>query len=156
MVESNALDAIRVGIELERAAVVAYKQAASDAVTEGCKRLFAELLAFEEEHLRYLSSLHDELAGGRSWLSIPGGTDHEHLPPPGLNAESPDLNEQALRRERAALTAALQAEEKARDLFAKAAAEAKDPTGKSIFEHLAEEEDAHIAWVEARLQALPD
>ncbi|MFQ5810404.1 MAG: hypothetical protein ACE5JM_12365, partial [Armatimonadota bacterium] len=64
MVNSNALDAIRVGIELERAAVDAYRRAANDAVTEGCRRLFAELVAFEEEHLRYLSSLHDELAGG--------------------------------------------------------------------------------------------
>ena len=156
MVESNALDAIRVGIELERAAVAAYRRGAREAATEACRRLFNELLAFEEEHLRYLASLYDELAGGRSWLSLPGGTDHEHLPPPGLDAQSPDLNEQALRRERAALTAALHAEEKARDLFVGAAEVAKDPTGKSIFEHLAEEEDAHIEWVQARLQALPD
>jgi rubrerythrin len=82
--------------------------------------------------------------------------DHEHLPPPGIDTLSPDLNEQALRRERAALTAALEAEQEARDLFARAAAEAKDPTGKAIFEHLAEEEGAHIQWVQDRLQALPD
>lgn len=156
MVESNALDAIRIGIELERAAVDAYRRAAGEAATEGCRQLFRELLEFEEEHLRYLSSLHDELAGGRSWLSYPGSSKHEHLPPPGQNAKTPDLNEQALRRERAALTAALHAEQKARDVFVRAAEETKDPAGKSIFEHLAEEELWHIEWVQSRLQALPD
>ena len=156
MVDSNALDAIRVGIELERAAIDAYKRGAAEAVTEGCRKLFGELVEFEEEHLQYLSSLHNELDGGGSWLSIPGGTDHEHLPPAGVNAKTPDLNEHALRRERAALTAALHAEEKARELFASAAQETRDPAGKSIFEHLVDEEDAHISWVQARLQALPD
>ncbi len=156
MVESNALDATRIGIELERTAIEAYKKAPGEAATAACRQLFTELLAFEEEHLRYLSSLHDELAGGRSCLSYPGGGQHERLPPPGQNAESPDLNEQALRRERAALTAALEAEKKARDLFAQAATESKDPTGKSIFEHLAEEELWHVECVQERLRAVPD
>jgi len=156
MVDSNALDAIRVGIESERAAVETYKRAAGEAATEGCRRLFAELLAFEKEHLRYLSSLHDELAGGGSWLSYAGRHEHEHLAPPRESVESPQLTEQALRRERAALAAALQAEERARDVFLRAAAETKDPTGQSIFEHLAEEEGWHIEWVQEQMQALPD
>lgn len=155
---ANAMDAIRFGIQLERDAVAAYEAAQKNAVTERCRDLFARLVEFENGHLHYLSSLYDELEGSGSWIAYHRVRGKEPPPPPSeANRELlPDITEQALRRERAALTAAIEHERKAHDFFKRAAEEAEDPAGHATFQFLAQEEEDHMRWLQRELDALPD
>ena len=60
----------------------------------------------------------------------------------------------ALRTDREVLEMALELEKEARDLFAGAAAAAKTPDTKAVFDHLRDFEQGHVQIIEKELSAL--
>jgi rubrerythrin len=152
------MDAIRSGIQLETDAVAAYQAAREKAVTPACRELFETLIEFEEGHLTYLTSLYDELEGSGSWIAYQRvrGKRRVERSARTEHALLPDITDHALREERATLAAAIEAEQKAYDLYKQAAEDAQDPAGHASFQFLAQEEEDHARWLRRMLEGLPD
>lgn len=155
MAEATSLiDAIRIGIDMERGAIRAYKRAVAQAATEQCRELFRTLVEWENEHLHYFTSLAEALEGGRSAMTYQRlrGREPSHLGAVHVQ----ELPEQALGDEAEAVRAAITAEREAQEFYTRAADETADATGRSALLMLADEERSHERWLREHFEHLAE
>jgi rubrerythrin len=144
----DAAQALLMGIDKERSSYSFYKTASDFCRDPAGQRMFASLADIELGHVRYLESLYSGLTSDGAWqLSAV-----EEVPTCPANIERPDLfpcipeEEQkcaGVEDDLRILSDAIKRESDAREFYRGLASKIEDPTGKTVFEYLENEEVAH-------------
>ena len=145
---------LRRGMSIERDGYNFYTTVAERASGERGKAMFLDLAAQESEHLRLLVAEYRALEEGRGWLPFEKAMKEEFpLDPaaPDLPGEEPPEpspvftpdREISLESDIAALEFGLETERISRELYARAAQEAKDPRAREAYQFLTNQEETH-------------
>ena len=143
-------DALDLAISIEEEAKERYEQFAK--ITGGryagdAADMFRQMAGYEAKHWGELDRKRRELFGNAPRRITPEGID---------DVEAPDRGQpRTFMSARQALEVALASEMKAHDFFDEALAHVKDPSVRTLFEELREEEKRHVTMVGAWLQKLP-
>lgn len=157
-VNPMVLDALNWGISAEIKSYVFYKEAAAKAERVQLQQTLNRLAAEEKEHYQVLERQHRSLITSEQWVSY-----NDILGQSGL----PEIDETMAERHRelidtvrtapdmkTVLKIALDLENEANRMFAKAAREADDPEQKKNFEFLAKFELGHAKLIQGLLDGL--
>lgn len=148
MSENKAvLDAIMRAIELEKETFDFYTRAAHKTFNPEGKRIFGWLAKTEEVHYLKLTELYNALHEGGRWVFY-GGATISLEPAEGSAAVGFDTDD------RAALTIALEIEQRGLDYYTALLEQTADPDGRSMLETLRQEEQDHIRVIRERLDRL--
>ncbi len=156
---------LRQGMSLERDGYNFYTQVAERASNERGRRMFLDLAAQEEEHLRLLLAEYRALDEGRGWISYEEAMAQEFdLDPanPDLPGEEPQEampvftpeREISLEGDVAAIRFGLETERISRELYAQAAQEADDDHARRAYEFLTHQEEKHYQLLQNTLEYL--
>ncbi len=146
----NLQDALDLALSIEEEAKERYEQFSK--ITGGryegdAADMFRQMAAYEAKHWGELDRKRRELFGSAPRRITPEAID---------DVEAPDRGQpRTFMSARQALEVALASEEKARDFFAQALGQVKDPAVRTLFEELRQEEERHVALVTAWLGKLP-
>ena len=144
MADDHALDVLKQAILLERRGMAFYRQAAEAAENEDVRRFFEMMAAEEEGHIRYLSDQYKHYTNRKTFYA------DDQLPSSHSDVSSAilirDLKEKisAAGFEAAAISAAIDMEERAVRLYSKRAAESDIPDEKTLYAWLADWEKTHL------------
>lgn len=144
----DAAQALLMGVDKEKTSHSFYSEASQKCRDEAGKRMFAALADIELGHVRYLQALYSGLTSDGTWqLSAV-----EKVPACPTDISRPDLfpcapgEEQkceTIEDDLAILDSAIQREQNAHSFYLDVAKNVEDPTGRGVFEYLADDEVAH-------------
>jgi rubrerythrin len=132
------LDAIKIAMEAEKKAATAYREAAAQTINPLGKRLFDKLTEFEEYHYQKLSDLLESLVDEAQFIEYTA--QETAVSAPGEVERIPEANKMSMMK---IVTMAQGIEKKAEQRYTDLAGQIADPSGKAMFEQLAQEEAAH-------------
>ncbi len=144
----DAAEALVTAIEKEKTSYSFYSNAAQKCHDDTGKRVFASLADIELGHVRYLESLYSGLTSDGVWRLSAA----EAVPTCPADISRPDLFPCAPEHEQrcetveddlAVLDDAIRRELNAQDFYRDLAEKVEDPTGRSVFEYLIDEEVEH-------------
>ncbi len=138
------LDAVMQAIELEKETFDFYTRAAHKTFNPEGKRIFTWLAKTEEVHYLQLTELYNSLHTGGQWVFY-GGATISLEPSDPTTAVTFDTDDHA------ALTIALEIEQRGLDYYNRLLAQTTDPDGRSTLETLRREEEEHIRLIRERL-----
>ena len=142
------LQALRQAMRLEEDGYRFYTQAAERTGDPRGQEMFRSLADDERLHLRIVRDQYEALKGGRGWVPVP-----ETLEFKPVDLDKPlfplgkEVGERAIGSEASdidALLFALQIENESYEMYRKAATETDDPTGKTMYQYLADQERTHF------------
>ena len=136
------IKAIQLAMQAEMDAHNYYTQSAQNTVNPKGKDMFNQLAAFELSHYNHLKSLLDSLQDGNGWIPY-AGTKFSDRPNPiegGHSSAEQERKDDML----SILSKAINDEKKASDYYHKLADETDVPSGRAMFQQLADEENLHI------------
>jgi rubrerythrin len=134
----NVLDAIQIALEAEQKAAAFYTDAASQVSNPLGRRLFEQLVKFEQHHYDKLAALQQSLHDKGAFIGYEGR--ELDLPPLG---EVEGIEEANLESVMGIIDTALEVEQGAEKRYADLAEQTDDPEGHAMFERLSEEEHGH-------------
>ena len=135
---SALLEAIKIAMEAEKKAEAAYSDAAGQTANPLGKRLFGKLAEFEHYHYQKLSDLLASLVDEDRFIEYTAQA--LSVSAPGEVAPIPEANKMSMMN---IVKMAQGIEQKAEQRYAALAEQTGDPTGRAMFEQLAQEEAAH-------------
>jgi rubrerythrin len=151
---TEAVKALKMAIEIEDNGLVTFLKFARQTKHEFGKNMFIRLAMDENEHRRILEKQMHRLAEGQPWVEI-------QVPDYGIEHVAPTMTERQQKAtaqsggaETEALKIALDLERKAAKFFREQAEAAADPKARSLFEQLAEWEDAHFDLIQAEMDSI--
>ena len=143
----SVLDALMLGMEMEKETFDFYVKAAQKTFNPEGKRIFRWLAESEETHYLKLAEIYKALDAGGSWVFFSAST--IELDPPGeepaVGFETGDIE---------ALRLAQEIEEKAIDYFEDLLTKTTDPDGRKMVEALRREEEKHLRVISEKLHFL--
>lgn len=148
----DALAVVDLAMEREKGGHRFYSQAAATTQAEDGKRMFNWLAQEEQGHLKYLEEVHRSLLQTEKWPAHQEGQ-ASGISEPVSKKDFPWASEavgqvRADTRELEALRLGINAEKEDAAFYAKAAAEAKDPGAKEMFNRLVAVERGHQELLE--------
>ncbi len=143
MNEEKALEILKSAILLEKRGEVFYFNVANQAKDEAVKEFFMEMANDEKEHVRALTAQFRHFKENGAFDS---GINNELVNQVSEEVLNPSLKEKisAASYEAAALSAAIDFEKRAVDLYGARANEATDPEEKKLFKWLSTWEQGHL------------
>jgi rubrerythrin len=150
--QSAATDALTRFLKVERDGYYFYTKAAELVREPLGKEMFESLAGDEVEHAKKLTAQYRSLLGEGEWL--PSDKLQAAMEEPGEDeifpADDADIEQRIGEgtTDLAALNIAIEMEKASYEMYADAAREATDKNAKELYEHLAEEEQNHLALVE--------
>ncbi len=151
-----ALTALEKAMEVERQGEAFYQQAADRVQDPMGKAVFQTLVRDEMEHLRLLQAEYEAIESENEWMELElakvcePGTPLKIFPDHRdaalvIAADASDLN---------ALQMAMEFEQDGYDAYVRAGLETEDPTGKTVYEFLAEQENSHYVFLQKTYEYL--
>jgi rubrerythrin len=137
--EREDIKAVRVAMGAEKDAYQAYSKAAKKTRNPKGRDMFQQLSEFEMNHYQRLKELLKSLQEKGEWILYAGTTLKKKTIP--LKTEKPKGQEQLTDMD--ALKMAIREEKKAQAYYRSMAELTKDPQGKDMYKHLANEEALH-------------
>jgi rubrerythrin len=138
-------DIITTALERERKGRDFYRKAAAETESEKAKHMFEWLVTVEESHILKLSTQKESLGGSGRFEPMPlapvqrvSRSDLPHAPEAKghVSVDTSELD---------ALAMAIKAEKEAAAFYAQAAASSTDPEANALLNHLASDEQEHLA-----------
>lgn len=143
----SVLDALMLGMEMEKETFDFYVKAAHKTFNPEGRRIFRWLADSEETHYLKLAEIYKALDAGGNWVFYAGST--IELAPPGgeptVDFETGDVE---------ALRLALEIEQKGIDYFDDLLSKTTDPVGRTMVEALRREEEEHLRVISEKLHFL--
>ncbi len=146
----NLLDAIKIAMEAERKAATFYSDAAKKTNSVG-RGLLNQLAEFERHHYDILAELQESLRDRGAFIEYEGKELMIPAPSEVQTTEEPDKMSMM-----EVITLALNIEREARGRYEALAEQTSDPSGKAMFERLAEEEQTHYVILSNAYWSLND
>uniref|UniRef100_C6E4H7 Rubrerythrin n=1 Tax=Geobacter sp. (strain M21) TaxID=443144 RepID=C6E4H7_GEOSM len=144
---NSVLDALMLGMEMEKDTFDFYVKAAQKTFNPEGKRIFRWLAESEETHYLKLAEIYKSLDAGGGWVFYAAST--IELEPsdgePGVGFETDDIE---------ALRLAREIEEKGIDYFEDLLEKTTDPDGRRMVETLRREEEEHLRVITEKLHFL--
>lgn len=144
---NSVLDALMLGMEMEKDTFDFYVKAAQKTFNPEGKRIFRWLAESEETHYLKLAEIYKSLDAGGGWVFYAAST--IELEPsdgePGVGFETDDIE---------ALRLAREIEEKGIDYFEDLLKKTTDPDGRRMVETLRREEEEHLRVITEKLHFL--
>lgn len=141
-------DILKEAILLEQRGRTFYSSVASQTKSDAVKQIFTMIANEEEDHIRFLSEQYSHYRKHNVFSDVtvhPGGAQDEVV----RSVLSEEIRSQisAAGFEAAAISAAMDFEAKAVELYSSRAESAKDPNEQSLYKMLAEWERGHHKWL---------
>jgi len=142
--ESNdkALEVLKTAILLERRGKAFYTQAARQTESKSAKKIFEMMAEEEDEHVEFLTKQFKNYIDHHKFLK---GIDHQEEDDTVMEILSENIKKEisAAGFEAAAISAAIDFENRAIEVYSTRAAEATDPSEKEMYQMLADWEKGH-------------
>jgi len=151
---TEAMKALRMAIEIEDNGLVTFLKFARRTKHEFGKNMFIRLAMDESEHRRILEKQLHRLAEGQPWVEIQvPDYEIEHVAPTMTDKQQKVTAESGV-DVTDALKIAMDLERKAAKFFREQAEAATDSKARSLFEQLADWEDAHFDLIQAEMDSI--
>ncbi len=141
-------DILKEAILLEQRGKAFYSSVASQTASDAVKQIFSLIASEEEEHIRFLSEQYTHYRKNNTFLEVaaPAGGAPDEV---ARKVLSDEMKKQisAAGFEAAAISAAMDFEAKAVELYSSRAASASDQNEKALYGMLAEWERGHHQWL---------
>ncbi len=149
---SEAAEAIKMAIQMEKDGLRYYKDAAEKTENELAKKTFLRIAQDEAVHLKTFQQMFETLSGDQEWRDLAKYTAKVGKVPmfEGEIEKKGNVNPSEVD----ALRIAIDNERKGIEHYKKAAAAASDPVAKEIFNKIQKEEEYHYDLLQAQLDYL--
>ena len=139
----SAVDILKEAILLERRGKAFYTTAARQTQSEAARKIFEMMAAEEDEHINFLSKQFAYYEQNKSFMKVDEHTETDEATVMAILTEEIKTQVNAAGFEAAAISAAMDFETRAVELYSKRSAEAVDPNEKEMYKWLAEWESGH-------------
>lgn len=141
-------DILKEAILLEQRGKAFYSSVAAQTEVEALKQFFTMIAEEEEEHIKFLSDQYTHYKKNNTFLEVSANTSgpHDEVARKVLSDEMKNQIS-AAGFEAAAISAAMNFEAKAVELYSSRAVSASDPNEKALYSMLAEWERGHHQWL---------
>ncbi len=140
--QDKALEVLKNAILLERRGKAFYSQAARQTESKSAKKIFEMMAEEEDEHIEFLTRQFKNYSQHHKFLKV---TEHHEEDETVMEILSEKVKDEinAAGFEAAAISAAIDFENRAIDVYSKRAEEATDPEEKAMYQMLADWEKGH-------------
>ncbi len=139
--ENKALDILKTAILLERKGKAFYTQAARNSESRSAKKIFEMMAEEEDEHIDFLTKQARNYVKNHTFIHPEPHHEDDHDTEILTEKIKEEIN--AASFEAAAISAAIDFENRAIEVYSKRAEEAEDPAEKEVYAMLAEWERGH-------------
>jgi len=143
----SAEDILKEAILLERRGKAFYTTAARQTQSEAARKIFEMMAAEEDEHINFLSKQFAYYEQNKSFKKIDEAGDTDDSTVMAILSEEIKTQINAASFEAAAISAAMDFETRAVQIYSDRAAEATDPNEKEMYQMLADWEKGHHYWL---------
>jgi rubrerythrin len=142
-----AIDILKEAILLERRGKAFYTTAARQSENEAARKIFEMMAAEEDEHIEFLSKQFAHYDKNREFMKTEGHHDVDDVTVMQILSEEIKKQVNAASFEAAAISAAIDFETRAVQVYSDRAASATDPNEKEMYQMLADWEKGHHFWL---------
>lgn len=137
-----ALEILKTALLLERKGKAFYTQAALNSESKSAKQIFETMAEEEDAHIKYITKQAQHYVKNKSFLT-PDAAPEEDDATTEILTEKIKTEINAASYEAAAISAAIDFENRAIEVYSNRASEATDPTEKEVYHMLADWEKGH-------------
>jgi rubrerythrin len=143
----SAVDILKEAILLERRGKAFYTTAAKQTDSEAARKIFEMMAAEEDEHINFLSRQFAYYEKNNSFLKVDKVADTDESTVMAILSEEIKTQVNAAGYEAAAISAAIDFETRAVQIYSDRATAATDPNEKEMYQMLADWEKGHHFWL---------
>jgi rubrerythrin len=143
----SAVDILKEAILLERRGKAFYVTAAKQTQSEAARKIFEMMAAEEDEHINFLSKQFAYYEQNKSFMKVGGVADTDESTVMAILSEEIKSQVNAASFEAAAISAAMDFETRAVQIYSERAESATDPNEKEMYQMLADWEKGHHFWL---------
>ena len=142
-----AIDILKEAILLERRGKAFYTTAARQSESEAARKIFEMMAAEEDEHIDFLSKQFAHYDKNKEFMKTEGTHDVDDATVLQILSEEIKKQVNAASFEAAAISAAIDFETRAVNVYSERAVAATDPNEKEMYQMLADWEKGHHYWL---------
>lgn len=143
----SSVDILKEAILLERRGKAFYTTAARQTESEAARKIFEMMAAEEDEHIQFLSKQFAYYEQNKSFMKVDEHTDTDEATVMAILTEEIKTQVNAAGFEAAAISAAMDFETRAVQIYSDRAESATDPNEKEMYQMLADWEKGHHFWL---------
>lgn len=143
----SAIDILKEAILLERRGKAFYATAAKQTESEAARKIFEMMAAEEDEHINFLSRQFAFYDKNKAFMKVNEGADTDESTVMAILSEEIKSQVSAAGYEAAAISAAMDFETRAVQIYSDRAASAIDKNEKEMYQMLADWEKGHHFWL---------
>jgi len=143
----SAVDILKEAILLERRGKAFYTTAARQTESEAARKIFEMMAAEEDEHINFLSKQFAYYEQNKNFMKVEEHTDTDEATVMAILTEEIKTQVNAAGFEAAAISAAMDFETRAVQIYSERAESATDANEKEMYQMLADWEKGHHFWL---------
>ena len=143
----SAVDILKEAILLERRGKAFYAMAAKQTESEAARKIFTMMAAEEDEHINFLSRQFAYYDKNKSFMKVDEAADTDESTVMAILSEEIKTQVSAAGYEAAAISAAMDFETRAVQIYSERATSATDKNEKEMYQMLADWEKGHHFWL---------
>jgi rubrerythrin len=143
----SAVDILKEAILLERRGKAFYTTAARQTQSEAARKIFEMMAAEEDEHINFLSKQFAYYEQNKAFMKVEGAADADEATVMAILTEEIKNQVSAAGFEAAAISAAMDFETRAVQIYSERAVSATDANEKEMYQMLADWEKGHHFWL---------
>jgi rubrerythrin len=143
----SAVDILKEAILLERRGKAFYATAARQTESEAARKIFEMMAAEEDEHINFLSKQFAYYEKNKAFMKVNEVADTDESTVMAILSEEIKTQINAAGYEAAAISAAMDFETRAVQIYSDRATAATDPNEKEMYQMLADWEKGHHFWL---------
>jgi len=143
----SAVDILKEAILLERRGKAFYTTAARQTESEAARKIFEMMAAEEDEHINFLSRQFAHYEKNKAFMKVDEIADTDEATVMAILSEEIKTQVNAAGYEAAAISAAMDFETRAVQIYSDRAGSATDPNEKKMYQMLADWEKGHHYWL---------
>ncbi|MCK9399989.1 MAG: ferritin family protein [Bacteroidales bacterium] len=143
----SAVDILKEAILLERRGKAFYTTAARQTESEAARKIFEMMAAEEDEHINFLSRQFAHYEKNKAFMKVDEIADTDEATVMAILSEEIKTQVNAAGYEAAAISAAMDFETRAVQIYSDRAGSATDPNEKKMYQMLADWEKGHHFWL---------
>jgi rubrerythrin len=143
----SSVEILKEAILLERKGKAFYSTVAKQSQSEATRKIFEMIAAEEDEHIQYLSKQFNHYSKNNEFMQSELGESPDNSAVMEILSEDIKKQVNAASYEAAAISAAMDFETRAIQVYSERAQAATDPHEKEMYEMLAEWEKGHHYWL---------
>jgi rubrerythrin len=143
----SAVDILKEAILLERRGKAFYTTAAKQTQSDAAKKIFEMMASEEDEHINFLSKQFAYYEQNKVFMKVGGTADTDESTAMAILSEEIKKQVNAASFEAAAISAAMDFETRAVQIYSERAVAAEDVNEKEMYQMLADWEKGHHFWL---------